>query len=446
MSLLSRIVGALQGKSGNMTIDEWWSEFGPASTSAGGIAVTQITALQVSTVMACVSILSEDVAKLPVHVYRPRKDGGRDIVTDHPVEKLLQKPNDYQSTFEFIEQMQVALLLRGNAYSPIIRDGRGRPTALIPVNPDRVSIYEGPGGSVFYMVARRGPHDMAMLESLPLMVPAEDMLHVRWMSIDNSLWGASRIGLAREAIALALSQQELAGRLSANNTNLGGVLQTDQKLSKDAAERLAKNWKDRKSGLRNAGEIAVLEQGLKWSPLGMTAVDAEFIASRNYQVPEIARLFRMPLHKIGVMDRMAGSSVEQLDQDYMNNTVSSYLNRWEAKISQTFDLADAGLTVEFDISKFLRASITARYNAYRAGIVGMFLTPNEARRAENLPDKDGGDELYQPTNVAELGFEPSTPVASPTGPGSDVTGKPAPGGDGDPAAVSDPATDQSQSG
>lgn len=439
MSIWSRIIGAIGRARKGLTIDEWWAEFGPAARSAGGISVTQISALQVSTVMACVSILAEDVAKLPVHVYRRKPDGGKEVVKDHPLERLMVRPNGFQSRFEFIEQMQSALLLRGNAYAPIIRDNRGTPVAFIPVNPDRVWIYEAPDGSVFYMVARRGPHDIAMLQSLPLMVPAEDMLHVRWLAVDNSLWGASRIGLAREAIGLALTQQELAARLAANGAHLGGVLQTDQKLTPDAAKRLASEWKAKKGGLGNAGETAVLEQGLKWQPLGMTGKDAEFVASRDLQVIEIARIFRMPPHKIGVMERMAGTTLEGLDQDYMNNTVSSYLARWEAKFDEIFGLSADGLFVEFDVSQFLRASIQTRYNAYRTGIVGMFLTPNEARRAEGLPDHPEGDTLYQPTNVAPIGFEPG---GSETGPGSDVTGTAAPGGRGDPAA----STDESASG
>ena len=432
MSLWTRIAAAVRNKDG--TPEEWFREFGSATTSAGGIPVTQWSALQVATVMSCVSILSEDVAKLPVHVYKPRINGGRDVVTDHPLEKLFARPNGFQSRFEFIEQMQAALLLRGNAYAPIIRDGRGRPVALIPVNPDRVTIFEAQDGQVFYRVACRGPHDMAMLKSLPEMIAAEDMLHVRWMALDNSLYGASRISLARESIGLALSQGQLAGRLSANNTNLGGVLQTDKKLTPEAAKRISQDWQKLKAGLNNAGNVAVLEQGLKWEALGMTAKDAEFITSRGFSVEELGRIFRMPPHKLGVAGKGNGSTIEQLDQDYMNNTVSAYLERWEAKLSECFGLAEQGLFVEFDITKFLRASISSRYAAYRVGIVGMFLTPNEARRAEGLPDVTGGDKLYQPTNVAELGFEPA---GSETGPGSDVTGAPAAGGHGDPAEVPD---------
>ena len=437
MGYMSRVWDAIRGKSG--TIDDWWQEFGPTSVSSGGMAVTQITALQVATVLACVSIRSEDVAKLPVHVYRKRPDGGRTIVADHPLERVLQAPNDYQSRFEYMEQMMVALMLRGNAYSVILRDGRGRVTKLIPVNPDRVWIYEAPGGEVFYQVARRGMHETAMLKNEPLMIPAEDVFHLRWMALENSLYGASRIALAREAIGLALSQQELAGRLSANATNLGGVLTTEQKLSKEAAERLAKAWKERKQGLKNAGDTAVLEAGLKWQPLGMTARDAEMMAGRQMSVQEIARIYRMPMHKLGVVDKGVGSSLEQMDQDYMNSVVSSDLGRWEAKFDQVFGLSAEGLFVEFDVSGFLRASLQTRYTAYRTGIVGMFLTPNEARRAEGLPDHPEGDTLYQPTNVAPIGFEPT---GKETGPGSDVTGAAAPGGAGDAAAVQDDAASQ----
>jgi len=431
MGFWSRIRYVITGKS---TVDDWWAEYGPQASSVGGMIVNQVTALKVSTVLACVAIRSEDVAKLPAHVYRRLPDGGQQIVADHWLERILQRPNDDQSRFEFMEQMQVALMLRGNAYAVIIRDGRGKPIKFIPVNPDRVWIYEAPGGEIFYQVARRGLHETAILSSQPLMIPSEDILHLRWMAIDNLLYGASRIGLSKDVIGLALSQQELAGRLSANSTNLGGVLTTDQKLSKDAAERLAASWKARKQGLQNAGDTAVLEAGLKWQPMGMSARDAELVASRLAQVQEIARLYRMPMHKLGVVDRGIGSSLDQLDQDYMNSVVSSDLGRWEAKLEHIFNLSEEGVFVEFDVTRFLRASMQTRYNAYRTGIVGMFLTPNEARRAEGLPDHPEGDTLYQPTNVAPIGFEPS---GNETGPGSDVTGAPASGGRGDPAAVED---------
>ena len=436
MGLISRLSAALWNrKSDSMSIDEWFTEFGPSNRSAAGIAINQITAMQVAAVMSCVSILAEDVAKLPVHVYRGLPNGGKKIAADHPLEALLRTPNSWQSGFSFWEQMMVSLLLRGNAYAAIVRDGRGKPVSFVPVNPDRVWIFEGPNGEIFYEVSRRGPHDMAMLKSLPLMVPAEDMLHIPWLSIESSLWGVSRIGVAGEAIGLSLAQQEMASRLAGNNTNLGGVLETDSKLAPDVIERLKKNWREKFGGLRNTGETAVLEQGLKWKQLGMTAIDAEFIASRGFQVLEIARIFRIPPHKLGVVEKSIGTSIEALDQGYMNDTVSSYLGRIESKLSQHFDLDAAGLFVDFDVSRLLRASMQTRLNALGTGVTRMIYTPNEARRAENLPDIKGGDTLYQPVNVAPIGFTPA--AAGANGPGSDFTGTAAPGGAGDPAALPD---------
>lgn len=431
-------------KSDPGSFEAWFSEFGHSNRTAAGISVNQISALQVSAVMSCTSILSEDVAKVPPHVWRPTKGGGKKIIGDHPLEMLFRKPNSWQTRLEFFEMMMVALVLRGNCYACIIKDYRGRPISLVPVNPDRVWIYEAPDGSIFYMVSRRGPHDMAALdgllddvpgEPLPLMVPAENMLHVRWMSLDNSLWGTSRIGLAREAIALSLSQQELAARLSGNNTNLGGVLTTDAKLNDDVIKRLKANWKEKYGGVRNAGETAVLEQGLKWQPIGMTSVDAEFLNSRKFSIEEIARIFRVPLYKLNVSEqRTTGTTLVQADQEYLNSVISSYCERFKAKLEATFDLDGINQFVEFDYSHFLKADILTRLTAARLGVIGMVYTPNEARAPEGLPPVPGGDVLYQPVNVAPIGF---TPVAAGGGLGSDTTGEPAAGGDGDAAAPPD---------
>lgn len=434
MGLWSRVAG-LFGRRRKMSPEEWWEEFfGGSSRSATGEVVTQLSALRVAAVWACATILAEDVAKLPWHVYRQQPDGGKSIAGDHPLERLLQRPNGYQNGFEFKEQMMAALVLRRNAYAPIIRDGRGAPVALIPVNPDWTTLYQAPDGQIFYNVARQNQHLAAMLKSLPLMIPAEDMLHIRGMSL-NSLWGQSAISSGKDAIGLALAQQSLAAVFASNGAQLSGVLEAPNRLSDIAYERLKQSWKEKRSGISNAGETAILEEGMKFSKLGMTSVDAEFIAARNFQVAEMARMFRIPLHKLGVSDRSTNATMAQAEQEYSNNTVLSWVTRIEQKLNETFGLLDQGLFVELDMSHFLRADITSRFNAYRAGIVGMFMEPNRARRAEGWGDMEGGDKLYQPTNVAPLGFEPA---GRETGPGSDFTNAAAPGGDGDPAASPDP--------
>lgn len=437
MGILSRIADLFRRK---MTIEDWFGEFGGTNRSATGDVVTQLSALKVSVVWACVTVLSEDVAKLPGHVMRRKANGEKVIVTDHPVERLMQKPNDYQNGFEFKEQMMAALLMRRNAYAAIIRDGRGKPSELIPLNPDWVTIYEASNGMLFYNVARNGPHITAMLKSLPQRIPSDDILHIRGMSL-NSLWGQSTLNSGRDAIGLALAQQDMAAIYANNGTQLSGVLETPNVLTDPAHARLKKDWKDYRAGRMNAGEVAILENGLKFSKLALTSVDAEFIAAREHQVEEIARYFRVPPHKLGIIaSRTAGSSLVQQDQDYVNSVVSSWAERWEAKINETFGLDADGVFFEFDFTRFLRADIVSRYQSFRLASGGAsWLTPNEIRRGEGMPDDPDGDVLLRPAMLVPLG----TPVAAaaPAGAlGSDTTLAPAPGGDGDPVGPS-PADD-----
>lgn len=428
MGLWSRFTQAFARKSGGGGFENWFGAFGPGGSTSSGVYVNQFTAMQSAAVMACVSILAEDVAKLRLQVWRRQKDGGKIAAKDHFLYNLLRQPNDWQTQFEFVEMMQVALLLRSNAYAVILRDNRGTPTALVPINPDRVTIYEAAGGEIFYMVSRQGLHDAAVLEHVPLMIPSEDIFHLRWLSQSSSLLGLSRIALMREPVGLILSQEQLAARISGSGARLGGVLQTDQKLHTSTIERLRQDWSDKYEGLRNAGKTAILEQGLKFQQNSMTAADAQFILQREFQLQEIARAFRMPPHKLGVIARGTASTMAQQDQDYANNTITSYLERWEQKIEKTFDLDGETIFVKFDMSRFLRADIKTRYDAYRSALLSMWIKPNEVRRAEDLPDDPDGDSLMQPTNMAPLGF---VPKGNEPGPGSDVTGAPALGGSGD---------------
>jgi HK97 family phage portal protein len=428
MGILSRVAAWLQ----RSNEPEWFREWALQNKSATGINISQWRAMQASTVMACVAIRSIDVAKLPKHVYRAKRNGGQAVVKDHPLELLLRKPNAWQTGLEFFEQMQAAFLLLGNAYAAIARNGRGEPLALIPVNPTRVQLYESTDGSLFYAVSRTNGHENAVLSGFPQVIPAADILHLRWISF-NGLLGLSRISLARDAIGLSLAQEQLAAMLFDNGANLGGYLHTDKTLKPDTLARLKVQWNANYSGLNNAGKTAVLEEGLKHARAGMTAVEADMDKQRRFQVEEIARDFDVPAHRLGIMPEGGGQAILQAQQAYINNTVTSDVERWEAKLNDAFGLDGEKQFVEFDVDAFNRADIQARYTAYRTGIVGTFLTPNDARRMEGLPKDENGDVLLQPMNVAPLGAVPLKPSAG--GPGSDTTGAPAPGGDGDPAAV-----------
>jgi HK97 family phage portal protein len=387
------------------------------SPSEAGVNVNQQTALNATAVLACVTMLSEDFAKLTPRIYRIDPDTGASAdADDHPLYDLLYEPNDWQNWFEFAEMLQCSLLLRGNGYAVIIRDRRGAPIKLIPVNADWVALWEAPTGEIFYRVTANGLHMMAEMRGEPFLIAAEDMLHIRGFSA-NGLLGASRIMLAKEAIGLALAQEQQSSRWMANRATLSGVLSTEQKLAGDSAKRMAEDWKNSRSGVQNAGKIAVLEQGLKYQPIAMTANDLQIIAQRTFQLQEVARIWRIPLHMLGDLTRSTNNNIGQQSQEYINLTLSSYTSRWRWKLHTKFGLRPGKLFIDFDLSELTRADITARYNNYARAITAGFLTQNEARRDDKRDPLPGGDKLLTPSNLAAAGSDA-------TGGGADGGGRP----------------------
>ena len=402
-SALGRLFGRTNTRSSDGSGEMAWSGGLWSNPSIAGIRVDQQTALTATTVMACVTILSEDFAKLTPSIYRlDDKTGARNVARDHELYTLLYRPNDLQNGFVFRETMMANLVLHGNAYAVKIRNGAGRVIQLVPVNANWVALREAADGDIFYRVTPSGLHMMSVLRNEPFFIPAEDMLHIRGMSL-GGLLGSSRMMLAKEAIGLSLAYEQQAARWMGNQASLSGVLQTDQKLSEPAAKRLAQDWRDLKTGLQNAGKIAVLEQGLKFQPLSMNAEQAQFIASRQFQVAEIARAFRVPLHMMGDLSRSTDNNISQQAQEYINLTLSGYVSRWREKLDIDFDLRAQGMFVDFDLSQLIRGDVTTRYANYARGITGGFLTMNEARIDDGRDPMPGGDELLKPLNMDASG-------------------------------------------
>jgi HK97 family phage portal protein len=433
------LFGAIAAKSDTTSANpaQWFRDWlAGGSQSASGIVVSQMEALHDVVTMACVQIRSADLAKLPVHVKRRMKNGGSEIIKNHAVERLLRRPNSWQTKFEFFEMMQACYLLKSNAYAPIKRNGRGEPVEMIPVNPDRACLYEAPGGDLFYQITRGSQHEIADLAGFPMLISADDVVHLKGLSL-NGLVGLSRIGLARDAIGLSLALERYSSALFARGARPSGVLETEKTISPATFDRIKAQLADRHEGLGNQARTMILEEGLKWSKQQMTSVEADTVNARRLQIEQIATAFDVPLHRLGIIPDGGGTAILQAHQMYLNNTLSSDAERWENKLNDMFGLEgleNGEIGVEFDLDYFNRADIQTRFTAIRTGIIGGFIKINEARRWEGLPDVDGGDVLLQPTNVAPFPFDPSANTA---GPGSDTTGAPAPGGDGDPAAVPD---------
>lgn len=443
---LARGLGARVSRTSDSTTDALnFADWGWSVPTSAGVLVNQASAMQVSAVFSCASMISYDLAKLGAAIFRGERKGKRQKATDHALYPLLRTPAPWLTWFEFCGMLQTSVLLRGNGYAVILRNYRGAPTMLVPINPDRVALWEAQNGMLFYMVTRSGLHEMAVLRDEPLLIPAEDIFHLKALTM-NGLLGLSPIGLARESIGLAIAQEQLASRWAGNSAKPSGILSTDQKLTDGAAKRISEDWKTINSGLYNAGKTAILEQGLKWQPLAMTSQDMEFIASREFQLSEIARIYRMPPHMLGSNVRTSGNSITQLAQEYLNYTLSTWIEMWEQRIPFTFDLDPDELFIEFDVDRLLRADIQTRYAANRIALGGTgWTTINEIRAGEGMEKVDGGDEVFRPVNTAPLSSDvfagmadPSdttvpnddnpAPAANPSGPGSDQTGAKGAGG------------------
>jgi HK97 family phage portal protein len=391
--------------------DQLWSV-----PSSAGVEINQQTALGAASVMACVMMLTEDVAKLPVRLERTLDNGKHQVVADHPLAELLQEPNEWQTPLEFKEMLQVGLVLRGNGVAVKIRNDRGKVVKLVPINPDRVALWEAQTGDLFYRITPFGLHEMAELKDEPFLIPSDDIFHLRGMSV-NGLMGASRIALARDAIGLTIAQERVASQWIGVGSKPSGALTTEQKLDEKTVERVKAAWKEYNAGLANAGRAAIFEAGLKWTPFSLSSQEMEFIAARQFQITEIARMFRIPPHMIGELSRSTNNNIVQQSQEYINYTLTGYTSRWREKFVKDWRLAKDGITVVHDFSEIGRPDITSRYNAYRIGIMSGFLKPNEARADDGRDPDPDGDKLLQPTNMSEMGSQ-SSGTGSDTGGGS----------------------------
>jgi len=400
-----------------------WFPFLGSVKSASGIAVNQSTAMRCSAVFACVNIISEDIARAEAKLYRSLPDrtidggrkapGGREQVTDHPLARLFRRPNRVQDWFQFAGMMERSIQLKSNAYAIILRDRRGDPSELIPMNPDKVTVLEASDGSIFYQFAPTGLFELSILTKLPqayagFRVPSEHVFHMQDLGF-NMLMGSSRIAFAADSIGLALGQEKQAGAWMQNGARPSSVLTTEGKLTDEAAKRMKAEWEEMNAGLANTGRTAVLEQGLKVQPLSLSSVDLEFLNSRGFQVEDICRFYRVPPHKVAKNDRSTNNNIEAQDADYTNNTLSPKFTRWERRLEFHFGLDLAGLDVDFDLSDLFRASPAGRMLTGRQGVAGGIMTQNEARALydRDLPMEAGGDVLLAPMNLAAAGSQAS---------------------------------------
>lgn len=397
--------------------------------TTSGKPVNERTAMQTTAVYACVRILAEAVASLPLHVYEYQDDGGKKLVHDHPLYYLLHdEPNPEMTSFVFRETLMSHLLIWGNAYAQIIRDGAGRVLGLYPLLPDKMEVQRDDKGNIYYVYSRNSDENPTFKEYGNIKLKAEDVLHIPGLGFDG-LVGYSPIAMAKNAVGMTLACEEYGASFFANGANPGGVLEHPGVL-KDPS-KVRESWNSVYRGVSNAHKIAVLEEGMKYQQIGIPPEEAQFLETRKFQINEIARLYRIPPHMVGDLDKSSFSNIEQQSLEFVKYTLDPWVIRWEQSLQRSLLLpGEKGkYFIKLNVDGLLRGDYQSRMNGYAVGRQNGWFSANDIREMENMnpiPDEEGGN-LYlingAMTKLADAGAFAKTDTGQQNIPAQENSGK-----------------------
>ena len=392
MGILSGIFKA-RDKPENRTAGSAYTFYMGGSTS--GKNVTERSAMQMTAVYSCVRILAEAVAGLPLHLYKYTAEGGKEKAIDHPLYRLLHdEPNPEMSSFVFRETLMTHLLLWGNAYAQVIRNGKNEVVALYPLMPNKMSVDRDENGHLYYTYYR-GPDEAIKNKEFAVTLQPSDVLHIPGLGFDG-LVGYSPIAMAKNAIGMAIACEEYGAKFFANGATPGGVLEHPGAI-KDP-QRVRESWQAAFGGSSNSNKVAVLEEGMKYTPISISPEQAQFLETRKFQINEIARIFRVPPHMVGDLEKSSFSNIEQQSLEFVKYTLDPWVIRWEQSIMRAL-LSNAekkDYFVKFNLEGLLRGDYQSRMNGYAIGRQNGWMSANDIRELENLdriPAEEGGD-LY----------------------------------------------------
>jgi HK97 family phage portal protein len=394
---------------------DFWFTPVPFKGTAG--SVTSDAAMRLTAVYSCVRVLAESVSMLPFVLYTETDDGTKKPNKKHWLYKLLAvRPNDFQNPLEFREMMQGHVSLRGNAYAQIVSNGAGIVTDLIPLHPDRVTVEPLTDTNWRYRVRN--------MDQTVTTFNRGSIFHLRGLSGDG-IMGYNPIQAAREAVATGLAAQNYGMRYFENDATPGGWIEYPGQFKDDDQKRRFRDQFQATQTGRHRHKTAVLELGMKYHQISITNQDAQYLETRKFSVSEIARLFRIPPHLIGDLDKATFSNIEQQSIEFVNFTLMPWLVRWEEAIRYTFLDPEDELNVEFQTKALLRGDAAARAMYYHNGILDGWMVRNEARISEGLNPLDGLDEPLRPLNMVEENEaeEEPEPGAIPAAPPAPLPGQ-----------------------
>jgi HK97 family phage portal protein len=377
----------------------------PISWLSGGntaskVQVTEQSAMSLATVYACVNKIATTCANFPLHLYAEDDKDNIQRIRKHNLVTLLDRPNRFQTAFEWRQFVFTCLALRGNSFNYVYREN-GYAKALMPLHPDNVTVFVAGTGAdreLFYQV--RFPESGETLD-----LSADECLHYRVFGTSPYI-GSDPLTLAKESLGLAIAERQHAARVFANGISASGVLTTPQKLKPEQRNEIKADW-DRNHSGESAHKLAILEGGWTFQPLSISDGAANFIESMKFSDESICRLFGVTPTMVGFLDRAGVTSVEQLNRSFYDTGLLPYLRNFEQRTDQTLLTTEErdrkGLYTAHDANHFLGADVKSRYSSYATAIQWGWMSPNEARSREDMSPYEGGDVYLKPLNMAPVG-------------------------------------------
>lgn len=393
MISLRRMFGAAEPVERNPADDYWYNPV----TAEGQIVVNARTVQQIPEAYDCLQVLAQTIAALPLVTYRRRRDGGKERFDQHPIADLLHhRPNEMSTAYEFRHQMTWDLALNRNAFAEIKEGRRGPIDQLIRLDPETVWIVKS--GDTFVYEVREGARRRRL--------DRDQVFHLRAppLTSDNIL-GRSLIEDGSKTFARALALQDYATRFFENDATPGGVVEVPGKFGTvEQAHEFKRKWQAQFSG-RNRHKVAVLDGGSKFSKMDVQNDKAQFIETYEKVALQVLRFWRMPPHKVGILDKATFSNIEQQSLEFVTDTLLPWLVAWEQAIRRDLIIRDDQFFTEHNVAGLLRGDIKARYEAYRIGREWGWLSANDVRGMENMNPIDGGEGYIQPLNMGPAGGE-----------------------------------------
>ena len=412
VGFLQSFFSAMWGGAGAAPRETFSGEWQSSSRGAVG-GVVKKSPLAHSAVYTCINNITSDISKLPLRVMRPRESGGgREPHTEHPLTRVLEKPNGYQTSLQFLQHYVAAKLWTGNAYVLLFRDARGVVQTMHALDPLSVTPAVTEEGSVWYLVKA----DRLNRLKEDVYIPARDIIHDRAVTLFHPLIGVSPLYAAAVSASIGNSISANSDMFFSNMSRASGTLTAPGDIPPATAERLKKEWDGNYSGL-GFGRVAVLGAGLEWKPLTMTAVDAQLIEQLRFTVEDIGRVYRVPSFMLGET-KLTYRNSEQLSRYYFQGCLSYHIEALEQCFQQKFEMTK-GSEIEFDLSPLFRMETDLRYETHSKALTSGIKSINEVRAEEDLPPVKGGEEprlqmQYVPLSMANGPVPGQSPAPAPT--------------------------------